>query len=65
MPSPSNECYSVSFSESNCDQFPQKISNATFSRPGTASSSTRMTWSELRNSNRIARHDVLRIDPGK
>ncbi|CAB4440201.1 unnamed protein product [Rhizophagus irregularis] len=59
MPSPSNKCYSVSFSESNCDQYPRKISN----RPGTASS-TRMTWSELRNSNRIARHDVLRIDSG-
>ncbi|RIA86119.1 hypothetical protein C1645_780361 [Glomus cerebriforme] len=63
MPPPSNECYSVPLSESIYNKYPQKISNATFSRPGTAPS-TRMTWNELRNT---ARNDVLKMkvkDPG-
>ncbi|GES82530.1 RING finger protein 212B-like isoform X1 [Rhizophagus clarus] len=63
MPSPSDKCYSLSFSESNFNQCPQKIFSTKFSRPATASS-TRMTWNELRNSNCTSKRDVLKIDPG-
>ena len=49
MPPPTTS-YSVPFAESNYNQIPQQISNTTYSRPGTASS-TRMTWNELRNRN--------------